>query len=216
MKKILTFFMTMMMLLVTVNAGSFVFDQPTVLKDFTLADKGNVQLVDLIGSLNSESIGNQSGDLKLQFPSLQNKQYFVIDNGLINTTFNVTTFFEGEGNSVTQELTMQELGTYYFQGKNDFQGEELGIMFDFPDGYAGTMTLISQQPKGLSFVFETFVSGVADIIEINVSFWKVVYYIFLVSTIIGMFLLIIKGIMAAIKWADDLSKTRNKHGKGKQ
>jgi len=195
MKKILTFFMTMMMLLVTVNAGSFVFDQPTVLKDFTLADKGNVQLVDLIGSLNSESIGNQSGDLKLQFPSLQNKQYFVIDNGLINTTFNVTTFFEGEGNSVTQELTMQELGTYYFQGKNDFQGEELGIMFDFPDGYAGTMTLISQQP---------------------VSFWKVVYYIFLVSTIIGMFLLIIKGIMAAIKWADDLSKTRNKHGKGKQ
>lgn len=206
--KKLLLFMTLLFSLSFVNAGSFIFDQTQVLNDFNTADLGNVQLIDLVGSLNTESIGSQGGDLELEYASLQNDVYFYLDNGDINTTLNITYFFGGESGAITQELTLEETGVYYFQIKPDFEGESGSVLIQAPDSFVSVVRIVHESDKGLSSVFEIFVNAVAEIIDINVSAWRLMFYLFLFAVVVGVFYAMFKGFFRFLEFADEISAKR--------
>ena len=215
MKKILGFILLSLIIISGVNAVNFIYEQERVIADRSLDDLGNIQLFDLVGSISNtsgvESIGNTSGDFKYDFVSLKRDTYIFLNNPTINSTINFSySQVDAEGflsSITTQELTLEETGNYYFKLEPDFEGESVLFLVEAINSYVTTLNIQESHPKGMNFVFETFIGGMNNIIEINVSIWRLGFYLMIGGLIVTGLMLMVN---TALKIFDITEKVRDK------
>lgn len=217
--KIFGFLLLLLIIISTAYSVGFVYEQDRVIADRTLDDLGNTQLYDLVGSISSsnatvKTLGNQTGDLKFDFPSLARDTYIIINNPTVNSTIDFSySVLDSEGylsTVISQELTMQETGNYYFKLEPDFVGEPVLLLIDVNDSYVTTLNIQSSMPMGMNFVFETFVTGMNDIIEINVSIWRLGFYLLISGVIITAIMLMVNTALKIFEITEKVRKTKDK------
>ena len=208
MKKIIIIMMTMMMLAMSVNAGTVIFDQDSVIKDRSEDLIGNTLADGIAGSANDETITasnfTYTGDYKLEFFDLNTKYYVVLENPFVNTTMNLTWFFNNDASAsavaINQELTLNEVGTYYFEIKPETEGEKGAFMMGFPDSFVGTVLLQVEERKGFNTLMAGFVGGFSDVVEINVQFWRIAYYLIIFVVVVGFILALFGLVFTLFNW----------------
>ena len=135
-----------------VNAGTVVFNQDDVITELSTITQSSLMYFDVVGSVNSEDLGNvTTGDLKLEFQSLEREQYFKLNNNVAGTQIILSWQFSDESGIVHQNLTLEEIGEYYFKIKNDYSGEGASVMISVLENSTKLpLYVISTQNEGLN------------------------------------------------------------------
>ena len=215
MKKLLFLIMLIPMFALNIFAGDFVYSQPIVINDYNTDNLGNMQLLDFAGSVNNIlelGANNYSYDVDFEFAQLNRDMYFLIENYIVNNTIDVIYHFDlGETTEfIAQELTMEELGTYYFKFENSYEKEPLRVYIGFNnDSFVGTMKIHSSEKTGLTDTMETFVGYVSELININIMFWRIIYYLFIFVIIIVALGMVVGSVFKLIEWSEKLSKKKH-------
>lgn len=208
MGKILLFFTVLTYLMFSSFAGTVIYNQDTSIANFEEEDIGTQLFYTIVGSDNSKTLGNRTGDLKLEFNNLYSDVYLIIDNPSVNTTLNISWLFSGATAIITQELTMSEIGEYYFQVKNHYDGESGSILLEMENPSVAPLYVQTTQDVKSTSIFTPLIAGVVELITINLTLWRVMFYLFItLVTIIAIGSLFYIG-FRLIKY----SKTLNKDG----
>lgn len=200
MKKIITILVLLICMSSLVSAVSLEYEQTSVITDYNTNEVGaSLQRV-VVGSSNSVTIGNKTGDIKFELRGMSQPYYLLIDNGFINNTFNITYVNDdpiktGESgkNATTQELTMQELGMYYFKIEPSYEGESVDFILNFDDDRTTQVFLQEQHPQGFNTLMAGFVNAFLDIVEINITMWRIAFYVLIFIILIGFVALVFGG-----------------------
>ncbi len=193
----------------SVMGGDFLFNQDNVINNYENADKTTILTYNIVGSrsesINPPQLGNTTGDLKIEFSEFKNDVYFIIENFQENVSLNITWLFTGS-QITTQELTLQEVGTYYFQIKPTFSQEGGSVLFNIPYENNEILRLFVQTTglEGRTSLFTPLINGVVDLILINVGIWKIAYYLFIVVIIVGGLFGIVLLAYRFYQWANKL------------
>lgn len=193
--KLVMFFLALSMLAVSASAGTFVFDQETVITEYEAADKGNIYIQTIVGSVDqilstTNSSVNRTYDIKVEAFELYDNYYLIFDTAQVGTNVTFMYHFDLVNNPVLQivSLNLTEKGRYYFQIKPTEEGEPGQVFIDLVDpGDIIIMGIQQESERGISSIFNPLLTATEDLIDINITFWKVIYYLFIgaiISTVL--------------------------------
>lgn len=209
MKKIL-FFIMMLGLMSTAFSGTLLIDQDVVISNYEEGALTTSLRFDIVGGVGNKVLGNATGDFKLEFQDVQESVFLIISNYQSNTSINMSYLFEGGVGITHQELTMEEVGDYYFEIKSSYNGEDGQLLIALP--YLTTASLfVKSSQLDEKAIFTPLIAGVVELMQINISVWIIMYYVFITILIVGTIFGIIWG---AKKWYD-FTKEHNIYGKAK-
>ena len=227
MKRISMIFLVFILCFTGINAVSMTFDQSQTINSYELADKGlsNTRIID--GSSNSETIalypnGTKTVDIIFDIRSLDRTSYLIIDNYIVNTTMNIS-YFNNDNTGIvgqtdnqvtTRELILHEQGIYYFEINPTYTNENVIIGIDAQQSYLGRTFIQDTRPKGLNYVFETFIGGINTLIDIIISLWKLFYYVIIIGFIIGALISIVAFGFKFIEFAEKVKAKKKDLMKG--
>lgn len=174
-------------------------NQQSNLEDFYSKSSGNSIISSIAGSVNDVfGVGgingtNYSYDKTYEFTSTDEDFYLILQNYFDNET--VSIMYRGDLNKdptlYIQNVTLNEIGRYYFKFSPSYESEPARVFLEFGDSYVGTIEYIEQKPNGFSSLIGVLVTSFQDLIDINISLWRLAFYsiIFLVMTtlVIGIF-----------------------------
>lgn len=207
--------MMLMLSMFTVFGVDFNYEQAPNLIDYNTNNVGvSVQQI-AVGSLNSYNIGNQTGDVKYELRGSSEPIYLIIENGYANSTFEITYVNDDpilENSSSTaysQELTMTETGAYYFIFEPSYDGESFDFILDFANDKVHNVYLKEQQPQGFNSLMSGFVNAFLDIVEINITIWRVVFYTLIFIIMVAFVGLLFTGSLWMFKYSQ---KIRDRKG----
>jgi len=174
----------------SVYSANILFNQSTTIDNYNNAQKSTQLVYDLVGSKNSETLGNHTGDLKVELVDIKSEVYIIVNNYVTNTSMNVSFLFENQP-IIHQELLLKEVGEFVFEVTPNYNNENGQIMFNIPDSSIAQVfiqptkpTLISNQSQ--TTIFTPMIKGVEDLITINISLWKIIYYLFIFVIVVGL------------------------------
>lgn len=214
--KILLLLMLILISLVSVNAGELLYNQNSLVSELNDNKVGNVQLFDLAGNKNLHLTENQTYDLALEYPELRNDMYIYFENTKVNATLTFIWNFDlaTTGQRLTQNFTLNEIGTYVFKINNNVYGEPMRFFIETnDDSYIATIYTQQKIEKGIPEIMDTFVGKVNDLIDINLGVWKIMYYLFIFTIVISMIFLVV---LIGVKMYDFAKKNSiSKHAGGR-
>ena len=189
MKKIYLTLITFLVLFSGVNALSVSINQDENIFAYGEDLKGNRVTEVLSG--NTDTLGvfleltnaTVPYDYKLELDDVNEDFYIIIDNFLENQTY---TFFYTDdlntGDTVfIRNITMLEVGKYYYAFTPTNKGEYAAIWIDMQTGGSPGVFGIDYQetkPEGFNELIAGLVRAFEEIIDVNVSLWRVLYYLF--------------------------------------
>lgn len=197
------------------NGITFDYTQSSVITDYNTNNKGLSNEKFIVGSLNTYNIGNVTGDYKFELRGLIQPVYLLINNDYENTTFDIT--YINDNNikinssgtiGINQEFTMNEEGVYYFKITPSFEGESIDIMLNFTNSRVIQVFLQEEQPQGFNSLMGGFVYSFLDIIEINISLWRIFFYTVIIVIMIGFVLLLFGGSFWIFKSTQKIKEDR--------
>lgn len=200
---------------VSTNAVSLEYSQTSVITDYNTNIVGTSYENIVLGSSNNKNIGSRTGDFKAELRGMVEPVYILIDNPIINNTFNITYINDNPikinssgRNATTQELTMQEKGIYYFKINPSFEGESVDFLIDFKTPVIATVFLQEQHPKGFNSLMAGVVTSFLEIISINITFWRIAFYTVITTLIVSFILLIFGGAFYVFKWSQKVREQK--------
>jgi hypothetical protein len=120
--------------------------------------------------------------------------YIYFQNTKVNSTITLIWNFDlaTTGQRYTQNFTMLQTGNYIFKINNNIYGEPMRFFIETnDDSYIATVYTQQKIEKGIPEIMETLVNNVNDLIDINMSIWKIVYYLFIFSIVMSLIFLIV-------------------------
>ena len=207
MKKIIYFIM-LIVCMFSVSAVSLVTDQDQNVNDYYNAENGNIMIQSVAGSYsttNNQSfgVGGLNGtyyyyDLDYEFVSTSEDFYLMIQNADSNKTGSI--YFRGDlnkdGTLYIQNFTFNDVGRYYFKFEPSYEAEPVRVYLEFEDSFVGTIEYAEEKPKGFTGLVGGLVDGFSDVIEINISLWRIAYYTIVTAILVGFTL----GVFAIAFW----------------
>jgi len=160
--------------------------------------------------------------------------YFISNNNNINVPFVFQVNYKDNDDNlqaVYQEINLSPSGTttFWVEPSRDLEymavyGRCLGEIVENTTpsfngstcgaGYQMRYELLTKSDKGVNSVFTPLINGVVDLIQINLSIWKVTYYVFIFSLVIGLIIGIILLLIKLYKIAENhqlINKKRSNH-----
>lgn len=188
--------LVMLAMFSSVNALTLNANQDDNIYNFNIKEKGNYLIQDLVGSINHQyniNNTNYTYDLDLEFSSVNEEFFIVIQNQIANST--LTFMYRGDltrnGNLYIQELHLTEQGKYYFRFVPNYIGEPARIYIDISTTGIGTIEVIEQKPQGFNNLIGVFVGSFQEIISINLGLWRMTFYMIVlgitITFIFGLF-----------------------------
>lgn len=171
-------------------------DQENNIYDYYNSENGNFGLMDLVGSVNTNKTFSNvtyDYDIKYEYTSINEDFFYVIENYYENET--ITFMYHGDltrdSNLYIQEVNLNEVGQYYFKFSPSVSDEPASIYINVESNHVFKIEYVELKPKGFNSLIGGFVGGFMDIVEINVSFWVILWYtilfIIITSFTIGIF-----------------------------
>lgn len=187
--------------MMSANALTIQQGQTANLYDYNSALKGNLVSEVYTSGVNEQfNVENISRfyDVQMNFDSVSQPFYIVIDNLVAGTTYEITYSNNlNVGNIVnTFNTTLEEEGKYYYKFTPSNVGEEAVIYIENTYNVSGQPPQVfflgyqEEKPQGFSYVIGSFVNFFVDVLEINLSLWQILFYlvVFIISTTLVFFL----------------------------
>ncbi|MFP4026031.1 MAG: hypothetical protein ACLFVR_16030 [Thiohalospira sp.] len=184
------------------GAPNFEYTQTDIWNDYTMVDKGNT-FYDTITTRTSDGVPyeetifgtNRTYDKSFEFPNFEQTLYVKIHP---TRNDNMTIMWRGDLSSDDNNLYVQPLQVqaepYIFKFTPSKTDDILKfyVQFDDDSQIAG-VELTQQQPKGFGYTLERFMGATEDIVDINITLWKIGFYLFILlvltafaSTVLGL------------------------------
>lgn len=217
--KIITFFTLMFLMFISINAVSLNIEQDYTGERYLNSDIATIQTLSLFGNENQTYTYNNITyyfDTRTFISYLDTEFYISYNNQNENTTIDVILTSSPEiGEPVTTAYVvhMQEVGLYHLLVKPAYTGENIRIEVNAPPGYVDNLLLTTTKNKyveNINTITGTFVGAMKDLIDINIGFWKMFYYIFIIGIIIGSLGLLINFAFKVYDWAERTSDKKRK------
>lgn len=201
MKKIFIFILIMFTVLNSVNAVIINFDQDKNLIDFQNNELGNVLVGTITPAVNTTLSVSSSNttyvfDKKFEFESLNEDIYLILQNGYVNA--NITLMYRGDLTQnptlFIQDLTLNEVGEYYFKVSPSTVNEPVVIYIDLPSDVVEPVTLIyklvEEKPDSFNSIILKIIEPFVTIVEINITIWKIIFWTLILILAITLVVLI--------------------------
>jgi hypothetical protein len=211
------FLMIISLLLLCIFSGYSVdlnYNQEKAISSFVGSKIGMSHLKIVLGNSNDVTIGNRTGDIKFELVGVTKSVFLRIDNNVLNNTFNITyvnddnAILGGEAVIITQELTMDELGMYYFEFIPSYEGEGFDFIIQFDDGLTMPILLAEENPIDTTLIVTGFLTALEELVDLNVYFWVILFYAFLFGITLAFTLLVFGLGFLTFKYARRLRKQR--------
>lgn len=188
--------------------------------DYYVASSGNIFIKSVAGSYsttNNQSfgVGGLNGtyyyyDLDYEFTSVNEDFYLMIQNTNVNET--LTIMYRGDltrdPTLYIQNVTFNEIGRYLFKFSPSYENEPGRIFLEFEDAFVGTIEYTEDKPEGFTSLVGGLVDTSEELIDINISLWRIGFYT-LITVIIIAFTLGIFGIaFTMFRYSKKLSEDR--------
>jgi len=217
MKRILMMIIMMLTMLMSVNAVSFITDS-TIENEFKNNDVSFQHSFIIFGSDNNQYTFNNvtfTYDFREDIDALNDNTYLIYNNNQgVQTIQVLITPVSDNVTTTTYNVTLSDgNGVYYFRLSPDVTDEKFRIEFNAPDGYAGVLRLaVTETPfiQNTQSITATFVNSMKDLIDINLSFWRLAFYLSIITIIFGAIALLIGFAFKVYDWAEDLSYKKKK------
>jgi len=223
--KILTYFMLMVFMLSGVSAVSLNVDQDYTGNRYINSDVAMITTQSIFGSDNlSYSFNNVSFVYDTRnFISYLDTEYFVsYNNDVVNSSLEIlvtSTPEHGETITNTYVISMDEVGRYHFLINPSYSGENIRLEVNAPNDYVGELTFTTTKNKyveNIDTITGVFVGAMKDLIDINIGFWKMFYYIFIIGVVISALGLLINFAFKTYDWAERLGAKKKKIFRGRE
>lgn len=156
----------------------------------------------------------------------------LITSSILNTD-NVTHNFKFSANSLTggiilssETINISPNSQRDFSVLTNINDEEVDIFFKCNDcvnnsigSYSYNYQLLEKSEKGsIDDITTTFVGAMKDFIDIQIGFWKIIYYLFIFAIVLGTIGLLIGFGFKFYSWAEDLNEKKKEiwHGGNKK
>jgi len=223
--KILTFFMLMVFMLSSVSAVSLNYDQDYTGGRYTNSDVSVITTDSLHGSDNHNYTYNNVTyvyDTRHFISYLDTEYYISYDNDQDNSTLEIIlSSFPESGDYIadTYTITMDKVGRYHFLVNPSYAGENIKMEVNAPTGYVNELTFTTTKNKyveNIDTITGVFVGAMKDLIDINIGFWKMFYYIFIIGVVISALGLLINFAFKTYDWAERLGAKKKKMFRGRE
>lgn len=184
-KKFMNIVLIFTILLTSCYSVTLSIDQTRNLDDYTVIPKGNTYIDTVNGFINN-SIEFNNGtlvyyyDYEYEFKSVNENFYIIIQSYTSNETVQV--MYRGnlqlDGQFKVQPLQLNEVGAYYLKFEPDYENEPVVVYIDFPTDYVGTVEFVEDKPQTFSILARQFTSWGEEIVNINVTIWRFIFYTF--------------------------------------
>lgn len=215
-KKFMFGFLILLFSLNIVSAGSLITEQTQANSLLALSDGSNIyQKVIFPTDNNNETINNISitSDFSESF-LLTDNLYFTYDKGTGNAT-NLTIYTEW-GTGTTPELktyviTMSTPGTYTYVFQPDYAGELLQLRINYPDSDAPFIENFHvTRQEGIITPIQTFISYTADLVELNLQFWRLMFYLTILIIFLSFIGVMFWGVFQLIEYGDKIREKKHR------
>jgi len=187
MKRILMLPFIMLVLISSAFAVSFEFDSGTneIITAYDQKEKFTkfFYLVDPLDDSKTVSGSNFTFDEKIELFDVTDEIYLIYDNPVINQTIRVGVF-NSEGGLVSQVLTLNEVGSYYFLITPSFSGEDFSILFDSTSPSFSVLYLESDKESEFFGLFAPLITGTHDLLTLNITIIRTLFYIFVFVVVV--------------------------------
>lgn len=188
MKRIIILPFIMIFFLSSAYSVGFEFDTEIsnqVISDYSEKDDFTKFYYDIIPNLNDKTVSgsNLTYDEKIELYDVTDNIYLIYTNTQINQTINVGVFNAQTG-LISQELTLNELGEYYFRITPSFEGEDLILLFDSNATAPSVLFLESEKESEFFSLFSPLINGTKDLIDINITIIRTLFYTFMFVVIV--------------------------------
>ncbi|MHA1381443.1 MAG: hypothetical protein ACTSRG_24000, partial [Candidatus Helarchaeota archaeon] len=125
---------------------------------------------------NSQTVAgsNLTFDKKIELFDVTDNIYLIYTNTELNQTINIGVF-NSETGLVAQELTLQEMGDYYFKVISSFDGEDFSILLDSMGTTPSVLYLESEKESEFLGLFTPLVEGTRDLLTLNITIIKTLF-----------------------------------------
>lgn len=224
-KKELAMIFLFLMSLVSVSAIQFQGNQDVTIPDYEDSDISYITSIFTFGSDNFNYLFTPMGgnttitwtyDIREYVDYLGGDMYIIYPNDILNNTIEIhlTTYpSSNDPITTTYTITMDEKGSYYFRVRPDFEGEKVRIEINAENGFANDIKFASIKNKyveNVNSITNTFIGAMKDFIDIQIGFWKILYYLFIFSLVIGGIGILVGFAFTIYDWAERTSDKRKK------
>lgn len=206
------------------HASILEYDQGEIIADFERFQGGNTQIQFIVGSVgqNPDNVSNGTGpsivaggevffyDTKLEYDQLNNPVFLYFET--FEPGEQLTFVWVYSGVSRMQNVTLNEAGNYFFRFSPDELREQTTLYIDLIDP-VGAIALRTQEQKNLgpsSFIKNT-VNFIEELMLIVVSFWRLLYYLFIFVVVIGSLAVFVGLAFKVLEWAEKFREKREKY-----
>jgi hypothetical protein len=154
-------------------------------------------------------------DFKQDIRNLQNPYYLIIPVYNANMSGNISLYpINNQDGSLLQGTTynvqFSQNGTYYLKISPDYAGEGFLLYLDLPSTYNPQLIKIAQvQSSKVDNIFGSFISATQELMQINLGFWILLYYVAIGIVVISVLTGLISVVLMIFKLSSDL---RNRQG----
>lgn len=218
--KIMIYGIVVLMLMTLVNGGTFIYNQDEARSIADTSEGNNAFEVLIFGSdnLNVTSALNDTITYDVNFEVvLSDNMFFVFENNVAGQVLNISYNFDDKELSpgvleiMTTTITLDDEANYVFAFSPDFEGERLEMWIDYPDTVATNEIFKFTRQRGIGDISDQFISAMITLVEINIGLWRILFYVFLLGIVLGVFALIGNFIMEILDWAEKFRERRRKH-----
>lgn len=204
----------------SVSALTLETNQDTNNNDYYAKTNGNIIIKNLVGSYsttNNQSfgVGGINGtlyyyDLDYEFTSTNEDFYLMIQNTAVNQT--ATIMYRGDltrdSTLYIQNVTFNEVGRYLFKFIPSYENEPARIYLEVPDAFVGTIEYAEQKPEGFTSIVGGLITTSEELIDINISLWRIAFYSIVTGLIIAFVLGIFGIAFMMFRYSKKLSEDR--------
>lgn len=223
-KVLFTIILSVIILFEISNAVTLNAVQDETIPAYNDADKSLVITETIFGNDNLSysytQLGGVTGtwiyDYRLHIQSLSSDMYIIYPNKIENDSLQIhmTTFTStGDASTTTYNITMYNIGTYYFRIRPDTSNEAIRLEINAPNGFFDTVKIASVKNtyvENVNSITESFVTGLTDFIDIQTGLWRLMYYLTIFVIILSTLGLLVGFGLTIYDWAETLGEKKKR------
>lgn len=119
-----------------------------------------------------------------------------VTSDMLNKTTQVFINYQSDKNTgdfkiITNNITFLTTGSYYIEVEADYEKQPMDIYINLPDNTFTTVSLYLPTGKTISMVADSLLGYTTMLLDINLSLWKLLYYVIIFSITISIIFILV-------------------------
>lgn len=161
-------------------------------------------VLDVVGTIGGDVLTNANDSVGYNIKMTNEYIYLAL---ISQTGQNETISYSVTGQTEVNNFIIRNDRVTYLSFKPQFVGENFGITLGVPSGQISyEWVVFNDNSRDVTrTIFSPLITGVMDLIEINISIWKILYYLFIATIILSVITGIVILAYRFYVWADKVN-----------